>query len=107
MEWGVKVERLTYRSSWGDYGSAVDWADEREEIMALRNKLGKYEDNEWVSVAKHGKPKTNGTYEVTVVFDSGKRLVDADYYGEYGFLYDECDNACVVAWRNMPEPYGE
>lgn len=97
--------RLTYKSSWGDYGSAVDWADEREEIMALRNKLGKYEDNEWVSVAKHGQPKTNGTYEVTVVFDSGTRLVDADYYGEYGFLYDECDNACVVAWRNMPEPY--
>ena len=98
--------RLTYKSSWGDYGSAVDWADEREEIMALRNKLGKYEDNEWVSVAKHGKPKTNGTYEVTVVLDSGKRLVDADYYGEYdGFLYDECDNAYVVAWRNMPEPY--
>lgn len=100
--------RLTYKSSWGDYGSAVNWADEREEIMALRNKLGKYEDNEWVSVAKHGKPKTNGTYEVTVVFDSGKRLVDADYcHSEYGFLYDECDNACVVAWRNMPEPYEE
>lgn len=98
--------RLTYKSSWGDYGSAVDWADEREEIMALRNKLGKYEDNEWVSVAKHGKPKTNGMYEVTVVFDSGKRLVNADYcHSEYGFLYDECDNACVVAWRNMPEPY--
>ena len=73
--------------------------------MALRNKLGKYEDNEWVSVAKHGKPQTNGMYEVTVVFDCGKRLVDADYYGEYGFLYDECDNACVVAWRNMQEPY--
>lgn len=99
--------RLTYKSSWGDYGSAVDYADEREEIMALRNKLGKYEDNEWVSVAKHGKPKTNGTYEVTVVLDSGKRLVDADYcHSEYGFLYDECDNACVVAWRNLPEPYG-
>lgn len=98
--------RLTYKSSWGDYGSAVNWADEREEIMALRNKLGKYEDNEWVSVAEHGNPKTNGTYEVTVVFDSGKRLVDADYcHSEYGFLYDECDNACVVAWRNMPEPY--
>lgn len=98
--------RLTYKSSWGDYGSAVDWTDEREEIIALRNKLGKYEDNEWVSVAKHGKPKTNGTYEVTVVLDSGKRLVDADYcHSEYGFLYDECDNACVVAWRNMPEPY--
>ena len=98
--------RLTYKSSWGDYGSAVDWADEREEIMALRNKLGKYEDNEWVSVAKHGKPQTNGMYEVTVVFDCGKRLVDADYcHSEYGFLYDECDNACVVAWRNMPEPY--
>lgn len=29
--------RLTYKSSWGDYGSAVDWADEREEIMALKD----------------------------------------------------------------------
>lgn len=101
--------RLTYKSSWGDYGSAVDWADEREEIMALRNKLGKYEDNEWVSVAKHGKPKTNGMYEVTVVFDSGERMVDADYYNsEDGFLlHDEFEHMCVVAWRNMPEPYEE
>ena len=59
--------RLTYRSSWGDYGSAIDWANDREEINALRNKLGKYEDNEWVSVAKYGNPKSEKMYEVTVV----------------------------------------
>ena len=34
----------------GDYGSAVDWEDDRQEIYALRNKLGKFEDNDWRSI---------------------------------------------------------
>lgn len=101
------MERLTYRSSWGDYGSAVNWSDEREEITALRNKLGKYEDNEWVSVSKYGKPKTDGEYEVTAVASSGERFVTTDYYySESGFLVMEEDEYTpVVAWRNLPEPY--
>lgn len=100
--------RLTYKSSWGDYGSAIDWSDEREEITALRNKLGRYEDNEWVSVAKYGKPKTDGEYEVTAVDSSGKRFVTTDYYSsESGsFIIMESDDYTpVVAWRNLPEPY--
>jgi hypothetical protein len=105
------MERLTYRSSWGDYGSAIDWSDEREEITALRNKLGKYEDEdaEWISVAKYGKPKTDGEYEVTAVDSSGKRFVTTDYYStdESGFIIMEADEYTpVVAWRNLPEPYG-
>lgn len=101
------MERLTYRSSWGDYGSAVNWSDEREEITALRNKLGKYEDNEWVSVAKYGNPKADGEYEVTAIGSSGERFVTTDYYfSESGFLVMEEDEYTpVVAWRYLPEPY--
>ena len=38
------MDRLTYRSSMGDYGSAKHFEDEWEEKCALRNTLGKYED---------------------------------------------------------------
>lgn len=38
------MDRLTYKSSWGDYGSAKDFENEFTEKCALRNKLGKYED---------------------------------------------------------------
>ncbi len=38
------MNRLTYKSSWGDYGSAMDFKNEWEEKCALRNALGKYED---------------------------------------------------------------
>lgn len=37
-------ERLTYKSSMGDYGSAKHFDDEWEEKCALRNALGRYED---------------------------------------------------------------
>lgn len=38
------MDRLTYKSSMGDYGCARDFEDDRSEICALRNALGKYED---------------------------------------------------------------
>ena len=38
------MDRLTYRSSMGDYGSEVTFDDPWEEKCALRNALGKYED---------------------------------------------------------------
>lgn len=38
------MDRLTYKSSWGDYGSAKDFEDEWAEKCALRDALGKYED---------------------------------------------------------------
>ena len=38
------MERLTYRSKWGDYGANVEYADEWEEKCELRNRLGAYED---------------------------------------------------------------
>lgn len=38
------MDRLTYKSSMGDYGSAKTFEDEFAEKCALRNKLGKYED---------------------------------------------------------------
>lgn len=38
------MERLTYKSQMGDYGSAKDFINEFEEKCALRNALGKYED---------------------------------------------------------------
>ena len=38
------MDRLTYKSSLGDYGSAKDFEDEWLEKCVLRNALGKYED---------------------------------------------------------------
>ena len=38
------MDRLTYKSSGGDYGSAKNFEDEWSEKYALRNALGKYED---------------------------------------------------------------
>lgn len=38
------MDRLTYKSSWGDYGSTKDFEDEWSEKCALKNALGKYED---------------------------------------------------------------
>ena len=99
--------RLTYRSSWGDYGSAIDWANDREAINALRNKLGKYEDNEWVSVAKYGNPKFEKMYEVTVMkINDNTRWTDIDFYNVLsGFSKDNVKGLHIVAWRNLPEPY--
>lgn len=41
------MDRLTYKSCMGDYGSAKIFANEFEEKCALRNALGKYEDLEY------------------------------------------------------------
>lgn len=38
------MERLTYKSQYGDYGSEKEYSSTSEEICALRNSLGKYED---------------------------------------------------------------
>lgn len=38
------MDRLTYKSSMGDYGSAKTFDDEFAEKCAIRNALGKYED---------------------------------------------------------------
>lgn len=38
------MDRLTYKSLMGDYGSAKVFEDEYSERCALRNALGKYED---------------------------------------------------------------
>lgn len=38
------MDRLTYKSSWEDYGSAKDFENDWSEKCALRNALGKYED---------------------------------------------------------------
>ena len=38
------MERLTYKSFCGDYGGAKEFNDPFDEIEALRNALGKYED---------------------------------------------------------------
>jgi len=38
------MERLTYRSSMGDYGNDKEFESELQEQCAYRNALGKYED---------------------------------------------------------------
>lgn len=38
------MDRLTYKSCMGDYGSAKEFLNEYEEKCVLRNALGRYED---------------------------------------------------------------
>ena len=38
------MDRLTYKSCMGDYGSEKIYKDVWEEVQTLRNALGKYED---------------------------------------------------------------
>lgn len=38
------MTRLTYKSAMGDYGSVIEYPSKNDEIQALRNRLGKYED---------------------------------------------------------------
>jgi hypothetical protein len=38
------MERLTYKSLMGDYGSTKEYPTHIHEIQTLRNALGKYED---------------------------------------------------------------
>lgn len=38
------MTRLTYKSAMGDYGSMIEYPSKNDEIQALRNRLGKYED---------------------------------------------------------------
>ena len=38
------MQRLTYKSRFGDYGSEVVYKDTMSEICALRDALGRYED---------------------------------------------------------------
>lgn len=103
------MKRYTYRSSMGDYGSAVDWEDDRQEIYALRNKLGKFEDNDWRSVKDDGNPREENVYEVTVEDKTtGKRCVIQDIYNPnnlFGFNINKEKGLNVVAWRNLSEPY--
>ena len=103
------MKRYTYRSSMGDYGSAVDWEDDRQEIYALRNKLGKFEDNDWRSVKDDGNPREENVSEVTVEDETtGERCVIHDIYNPnnlFGFNINKEKGLNVVAWRNLSEPY--
>ena len=38
------MERLTRKTIFGDYGAEKEYENQGEEIQALRNALGKYED---------------------------------------------------------------
>lgn len=39
------MTRLTYKSVMGDYGSVIEYQSKNDEIQALRNRLGMYEDS--------------------------------------------------------------
>lgn len=102
-------KRYTYKSSMGDYGSAVDWEDEWQEIYALRNKLGEFEDNDWRSVKEDGNPNEENVYEVTVEDETScERYVIHDVYDPhnlFGFNINKEKGLNVVAWRNLSKPY--
>lgn len=97
----ITKDRLTYKSSWGDYGCAVTFDNDWEEKSAFRNRLGVYED---VSieheVAKDGKPKKDGYYFVSVLnHDDATTFGIVDYYVADLQEFSIEDSMCeVVAW---------
>lgn len=102
------AQRLTYKSSMGDYGSAIDWEDRWQEIFALRNKCGKFEDEDWVSVKDEGYPKEDGWYYVTI-YDScyNKRETDMVIFDNQEMFHVGSSNdgtRKVIAWK-YPVPY--
>lgn len=109
--------RLTYKSSFGDYGSAIDYGDTYEdrmrEVYALRNKLGKYEDNEWRDISKVGNPKESGLYIVTVYkcdeeTENFCKNVKMIYYRSTKNQWNIPKFlGKVTAWKLPPKPYME
>lgn len=95
------MDRLTYKSSFGDYGGAKDFPETYLEICALRNKLGKFEDDDWRSIKNDGLPKKEGIYNVTSVAANGRRYAFLCVFD--GVRFDALSN--VIAWRPQLEPY--
>lgn len=60
------MERLTYKSAYGDYGTLVDCVRDRANLCKLFNRLGAYEDL--------------GTVEELAEL---KRKHEAEQYGDY------------------------
>ena len=121
------TDRLTYKSSFGDYGSAKDYKTEREEIEALRNRLGEYEDDEdWTLCSKKMPPERTSIFakfkgtdkwrpemfekisekvQVTVESEDGTRmvLVENTLDGEWKFApWMKCK---AIAWKPLSVPY--
>lgn len=103
------MRRLTYKSSMGDYGSAVDWKDQWQEIYALMNKVGKYEDNDWKVIEKDGNPKKSGYYLVTRILFGGCKTVGRRFYNSKTNRWSEesAIEARLIAWKYLPKPYEE
>ena len=101
--------RLTYKSSMGDYGSAVDWKDQWQEIYALGNKVGKYEDNDWKVIEKDGNPKESGYYLVTRILFDDSKTVGRRFYNSKTKRWseDSAMGARLIAWKYLPKPYEE
>ncbi len=105
------MSRLTYKSVfWGDYGSVDAYEDEHEYIQKLRNALGKFEDDDWVSINEDGYPKEEGKYLMTIEYidkaENEMREIAAGQFtdGKFCGLEDVLKPYRVVAWRNY-KPY--
>lgn len=62
-------------------------------------------ENLWIPCKKR-LPEKEGFYLLTVVTETGKKVVIArPYNGRGGFC--DTNNNKVIAWRNLPEPYVE
>lgn len=81
------MDRLTYKSSMGDYGSAKDFEDEFSEKCALRNKLGKFEDLEI----------TLEQIKVYIERDTPKKPIHLDYKPLTDFGWEFCCPSCRCA----------
>lgn len=97
-------DRLTYKSSWGDYGGNVVFDDHYQEICAYRNKLGKFEDmEEWHVVKEEGMPKDSGIYLVTFecFLETRLREVGAVVIRDGNVVSPFMGDVDIIAWRDI------
>ena len=62
--------------------------------------------NKWIP-CKERMPKKNGSYIVSGVWESGKKMVGECEYDVKDGYFDACWNFSVLAWMTLPKPYEE
>lgn len=95
------MDRLTYKSRCGDYGGEKEYPDTYSELCALRNKLGKFEDDDWRSIKEDGQPMEKGVYFVTFVSSNGRRYACQCVFDGQKWI----STNTPIAWRPPLKPY--
>lgn len=91
------MERLTYKSDWGDYGSRYEYNSYPEEIHALRDRLGRYEDLGYApeQITELAEDQTSLCKKIANYIKDVCLIDDSDYHGQNRItqeMYDEINS---------------